>query len=883
MTLLRLVLMAGMLLLRMSAVADAIHDAAVAGDLAAVQRLVNADPGIVKSRVRPGEGESWETGSTPLHVAARHGHLDVVKFLIASGADVNAQRDDKERPLGDAAFKGYADVANFLITSGAEVNCKGFHDYTPLHWAAETGQPQVVLLLLEKGADREAKDSDGRTPLQHAMANGRTEAAEALLASIHVSLHCDHTNLAEAAKQLFASARVSYVADTALQGAVTLDVKDVPFPSALHILLHSIDTGPYLCDVHTDAFHLRPTILLRNGGLEQNDGAHASGFDLNSPGVTLTSTAAHSGHYSVRVVCDGMHDSIFHTNPFVLPGPHDQPRRILVRAWIRAKNLQIFHQGGWSAGHIEVWAHDAGGNRIKTLNPNGWDNVGLGEISGYFCGTFDWREIRGNLIVPAGAVSLSVEAGVSWAHGTAWFDDFSVEEAPLTWRPQEDAEARIVIDTTRRNSQRIEGVGWNWSYIWDQPYEMGSTPQTIDQLLHYAEWDQQSFVRFGFLAQRCLKSDLRTAPALYDVSKPGSVFYERILDGLDRLGVRVLACNWHYGDGAGPYQNPPYPADRFAEGVAAPLQHWLMVNRYRNIRWVSLWNEPDWWYKWGGNYLGDFPIYWSALDNRLRELKLRGQLGIVAADTTQGGSIAAAAFPELNMRTGDSADAFAAHDYFAAVEAPDRETSGGVMRPYLRGYATAVEALRGKAVFIGEFGCNRNDPEASYRGTLTAAELVVGGLKAGVRGFARWAFNHADTGKDDGFNPFVAIDGKLQPKRSVYYGYAVLTKAIRPGAQVADTQVQGGNDASGAERVHAVALVDAKNALSIIIVNDGLEPKSIRLSGTQRPRLYHYWYDASLSDGLQHGKDLTSEETVAVIPPLSINALTSWEWDRLKP
>ena len=86
--------------------------------------------------------------------------------------------------------------------------------------------------------------------------------------------------------------------------------------------------------------------LLANGGLEQNDGRQAVGFDLTGPGVALASDAAHGGRYSVRVTCDGVHDSLFHTANFPLPGAHDHPRRILVRAWVRARNLQIFHQGG---------------------------------------------------------------------------------------------------------------------------------------------------------------------------------------------------------------------------------------------------------------------------------------------------------------------------------------------------------------------------------------------------------------------------------------------------------------------------------------------------------------------------------------------------------
>lgn len=105
-------------------------------------------------------------------------------------------------------------------------------------------------------------------------------------------------------------------------------------------------------------------------------------------------------------------------------------------------------------------------------------------------------------------------------------------------------------------------------------------------------------------------------------------------------------------------------------------------------------------------------------------LKLREHVGIVAADTTQGGSIAANAFPALEAHV--TADAFSAHDYFSAVEAPGRESSGGVMQPFLRGYEGTVTGLNGKAVFIGEFGCNRTDGDASYRGTLGGAELVIG-------------------------------------------------------------------------------------------------------------------------------------------------------------
>src|SRR5258707_148571 len=65
---------------------QAIHAAAEEGDLASVERLVDAHPKLV-------EAKDWRR-FTPLQLAAYHGHTDVVQYLASKGANINATNQD---------------------------------------------------------------------------------------------------------------------------------------------------------------------------------------------------------------------------------------------------------------------------------------------------------------------------------------------------------------------------------------------------------------------------------------------------------------------------------------------------------------------------------------------------------------------------------------------------------------------------------------------------------------------------------------------------------------------------------------------------------------------------------------------------------------------
>lgn len=130
-------------------------------------------------------------GSTPLHGAVQRGSMNIAKLFIENGADVNAMDGAGWTPLTGAALSG-VEMVEYLLSSGADVNpqkrskqlksagIKG-SIITPLHMAARHGQTETVALLIEKGADVNAANAEGATPIHLAVNDGRIELVKTLL------------------------------------------------------------------------------------------------------------------------------------------------------------------------------------------------------------------------------------------------------------------------------------------------------------------------------------------------------------------------------------------------------------------------------------------------------------------------------------------------------------------------------------------------------------------------------------------------------------------------------------------------------------------------------------------------------------------------------
>ena len=118
-------------------------------------------------------------GFTALHYAARQGHIDAAKLLLASGAEVDqVTGGDESSPLLVAVINGHYDLAKELLESGADPNVLSDDGAGPLfatfniEWSLRTWYPQpgafrgqatsyleLAEALLEAGADPNQRTS----------------------------------------------------------------------------------------------------------------------------------------------------------------------------------------------------------------------------------------------------------------------------------------------------------------------------------------------------------------------------------------------------------------------------------------------------------------------------------------------------------------------------------------------------------------------------------------------------------------------------------------------------------------------------------------------------------------------------------------------------
>jgi cytochrome c len=151
------------------AAAGPIHDASKKGDVPAITAALEAGADV-------NESDGW---ATPLWYAARRGHEDAVKLLIAKGADINLNTKSSGPPLLGAIDRKNGTLVKLLLAGGADANAT-FNTNSALYLATKKACFECVTALVESGADVNAINLDRETPLHWARSIGLREIADYL-------------------------------------------------------------------------------------------------------------------------------------------------------------------------------------------------------------------------------------------------------------------------------------------------------------------------------------------------------------------------------------------------------------------------------------------------------------------------------------------------------------------------------------------------------------------------------------------------------------------------------------------------------------------------------------------------------------------------------
>jgi ankyrin repeat protein len=158
-------------------------DAAKRGRLKECVRLLNKGADI------EGRGLS----QTPLEGAVVMGQVDVVRLLIARGADVHRRCSGIHRPLLTvAAGNGDVEICRILIEKGLRVDEIDERGYTAIHVAACEGRSEVSRLLIDAGAKVDIPCLELKTAL-HSVIDGRTGDIDTLRALVMGGLRPSHS------------------------------------------------------------------------------------------------------------------------------------------------------------------------------------------------------------------------------------------------------------------------------------------------------------------------------------------------------------------------------------------------------------------------------------------------------------------------------------------------------------------------------------------------------------------------------------------------------------------------------------------------------------------------------------------------------------------
>jgi uncharacterized protein len=113
------------------------------GDMKVVQKIIKDDPKAVNEK---------SFGWTPLQMAANKNQIEVVKYLMSKGADLNYLHPIAQHTAFHlAAFNGYTEMMKALAKGGVDINVKLKGDVSLIRYFRDEGGENMVTFLKELG------------------------------------------------------------------------------------------------------------------------------------------------------------------------------------------------------------------------------------------------------------------------------------------------------------------------------------------------------------------------------------------------------------------------------------------------------------------------------------------------------------------------------------------------------------------------------------------------------------------------------------------------------------------------------------------------------------------------------------------------------------
>uniref|UniRef100_A0A3B4FMF1 Caskin-2 n=1 Tax=Pundamilia nyererei TaxID=303518 RepID=A0A3B4FMF1_9CICH len=130
------------------------------GRLKVTQLLLSSNMVAALLEGERGNGSLDSPSTTPLHLAARNGHKDIIKLLLKAGIDIN-RATKAGTSLHEAALYGKTDVVRLLLDAGINVNMRNTYNQTALdivnQFTTSTASREIKQLLREASSSLQVR------------------------------------------------------------------------------------------------------------------------------------------------------------------------------------------------------------------------------------------------------------------------------------------------------------------------------------------------------------------------------------------------------------------------------------------------------------------------------------------------------------------------------------------------------------------------------------------------------------------------------------------------------------------------------------------------------------------------------------------------------